>query len=145
MCMKEYHCCLKFRRGDNSTYTFTKRGVVYLVSATPPKRLIGVLWNFTQFLHAHLQDVYYNCVKFHKNSISSLVGVALTRYILYMPTHPFRESISWIISPFIFWTATIFLHTHLQVFTKKGGGGMYLVSATPTKLLIEFLWNFTQL
>jgi hypothetical protein len=34
---------LKFRRGDNSTYTFTKRGVVYLVSATPPKRLIGFL------------------------------------------------------------------------------------------------------
>jgi hypothetical protein len=29
MCMKEYCCCLKFRRGDNSTYTFTKRGVVY--------------------------------------------------------------------------------------------------------------------
>jgi hypothetical protein len=43
MCMKEYRCCLKFRRGDNSSYTFTKRGVVYLVSATPPKRLIGVL------------------------------------------------------------------------------------------------------
>jgi hypothetical protein len=41
-------CCLKFRRGDNSTCTFTKRGIVYLVSATPPKRLIGVLWNFTQ-------------------------------------------------------------------------------------------------
>ena len=36
-------CCLKFRRGDNSTYTFTKRGVVYLVSATSPKRLIGFL------------------------------------------------------------------------------------------------------
>jgi hypothetical protein len=34
----------------------------------------------TVFLHAHLQVVYYNCVKFHKNSISSLVGVALTRY-----------------------------------------------------------------
>jgi hypothetical protein len=33
------------------------------------------------FLHAHLQVVYYNCVKFHKNSISSLVGVALTRYM----------------------------------------------------------------
>jgi hypothetical protein len=31
------------RRGDNSTYTFTKRGVVYLVSATPPKPLIGFL------------------------------------------------------------------------------------------------------
>jgi hypothetical protein len=32
-----------FRRGDNSTYIFTKRGVVYLVSTTPPKWLIGVL------------------------------------------------------------------------------------------------------
>jgi hypothetical protein len=30
MCMKEYRCCLKFRRGDNSSYTFTKRGVMYL-------------------------------------------------------------------------------------------------------------------
>ena len=43
MCMNEYCCCLKFRRGDNSTYTFTKRWVVYLVSATPPKWLIGFL------------------------------------------------------------------------------------------------------
>ena len=25
--------------------------------------------------------MYYNCVKFHKNSISNLVGVALTRYM----------------------------------------------------------------
>jgi hypothetical protein len=63
MCMKEYGCCSKFKRGDNATYTFTKRGA-------------------TVFLHAHLQVVYYNCVKFHKNSISSLVGVALTRYNL---------------------------------------------------------------
>jgi hypothetical protein len=65
MCMKEYRCCLKFRRGDNSTYTFTKRGVVYL-------------W---RPLDAHLQVVYYKCVKFHKNQISSLGGVALTRYM----------------------------------------------------------------
>jgi hypothetical protein len=43
MCMKEYGCCPKFKRGDNSTYTFTKRGVVYLVSAISPKRIIGVL------------------------------------------------------------------------------------------------------
>ena len=56
--------------------------------------------------------MYYNCVKFHKNSISSLVGVALTRY---MPPPPFHESISWIISPFKFWIATIFLHAHPQV------------------------------
>jgi hypothetical protein len=41
MCMKEYGCCPKFKRRDNSTYTFTKRGAVYLVSATPLKPLIG--------------------------------------------------------------------------------------------------------
>jgi hypothetical protein len=65
MCMKEYGCCPKFKRGDNSTYTFTKRGWgMYLVCATPTKLV-----------------VYYNCVKFHKNSISSLVGVAHTRYM----------------------------------------------------------------
>ena len=40
--MEEYRGCLTFRRQDNSTYTFTKRGAVYLVSATPPKRFIGV-------------------------------------------------------------------------------------------------------
>jgi hypothetical protein len=38
-CMKEYGCCPKFNRGDNSTYTFTKRGGggMYLVSTTPTK------------------------------------------------------------------------------------------------------------
>ena len=65
----------------------------------------------TIFLHAHLQAVYYNCVKFHLTPMSRLGGVALTRY---MPP-PFRESISLIIAPFKFWTATIFLHVHLQV------------------------------
>ena len=43
MCMKEYGRYLKFKRRCNSTYTFTKRGVMYLASATPPKRLIGFL------------------------------------------------------------------------------------------------------
>jgi hypothetical protein len=87
MCMKEYRCSLKFRRGDNSTYTFTKRGVVYLVSATPLKRLKVELsppskfWTATIFFHAHLQVVYSKCVKFHKNPISGLGGVALTRYM----------------------------------------------------------------
>jgi hypothetical protein len=33
----------KIRRADNSTYTFPKRGIMYLVSATPPERIIGVL------------------------------------------------------------------------------------------------------
>jgi hypothetical protein len=37
-------------------------------------------WTATIFLHAHLQVVYYNCVKCHKNPISRLGGVALTRY-----------------------------------------------------------------
>jgi hypothetical protein len=57
-------------------------------------------WTATIFLRAHLQVVYYKCVKFHKNPISHL-GFALTRY---MPPPPFCESISWIISPFKFWT-----------------------------------------
>jgi hypothetical protein len=43
MCMNEYGCCPKFKRGDNSTYTFTKRGVMYLISTTPPTPLIGFL------------------------------------------------------------------------------------------------------
>jgi hypothetical protein len=46
--MKEYGCCPKFKRGDNSTYTFIE---------------------------------YYKCVKFHKNPISHLGGVVLTRYM----------------------------------------------------------------
>jgi hypothetical protein len=43
MCMKEYGCCPKFKRRNNSTYTFTKRRGMYLVSATPPKLLIEFL------------------------------------------------------------------------------------------------------
>jgi hypothetical protein len=44
MCMKEYGCCPKFKRRDNSIYTFTKRGGgMYLVSATPTKLLIEFL------------------------------------------------------------------------------------------------------
>jgi hypothetical protein len=46
MGMKEYGCCPKFKRGDNSTYTFTKReggGGMYLVSATTTKLLIEFL------------------------------------------------------------------------------------------------------
>ena len=37
----------------------------------------------TIFLHAHLQAVYYNCVKFHLNPMSRLGGVALTSPSLY--------------------------------------------------------------
>ena len=45
MCMKEYGCCPKFKRGDSSSYTFTKKGggALYLVSTTPTNRLTGVL------------------------------------------------------------------------------------------------------
>jgi hypothetical protein len=38
-------------------------------------------WIATIFLHTHLQVVYYKCVKFHKNPMSRLGGVALTRYM----------------------------------------------------------------
>jgi hypothetical protein len=37
-------------------------------------------WTATIFLHAHLQVVYYKCVKFHKNPMSGIGGVVLTRY-----------------------------------------------------------------
>ena len=40
---------------------------------SPSKFLTGTI-----FLHAHLQAVYYNCVKFHKNPMSRLGGVAFT-------------------------------------------------------------------
>ena len=55
--------------------------------------------------------MYYNCVKFHKNSISSLVGVALTRYMPPLFVKVYVE----LSPPFKFWTATIFLPAHLQV------------------------------
>jgi hypothetical protein len=41
--MEEYGWCPKFKRGDNSTYAFTKRGGMYLVSATPTKLPIEFL------------------------------------------------------------------------------------------------------
>jgi hypothetical protein len=108
-----YYNCVKFHKNPISHL-----GGVALTRYTPPFResiswIISPFkfWTATIFFHAHLQVVFYKCVKFHKKPISRLGGVALTRYM----SPPFRESISWIISPFIFWTATIFLHAHLQV------------------------------
>jgi hypothetical protein len=75
------------------------------------------------FLHAHLQVVYYNCVKFHKNSISSLIGVALTLQMC------MKE----------YGCCPKFKRRDNSTYTLTKRGGMYLVSATPTKLLIEFL------
>jgi hypothetical protein len=46
-------------------------GIVTLIS--PSKFLTGTI-----FLHAHLQAVYYNCVKFHLNPMGCLGGVALS-------------------------------------------------------------------
>jgi hypothetical protein len=43
MYMNEYGCCPKFKRGENSTYTFTKRGGMYPVTETPTKLLIEFL------------------------------------------------------------------------------------------------------
>jgi hypothetical protein len=67
-------------------------------------------WTATIFLHAHLQVVYYKCVKFHKNPISRLGGVTLTRYTIPL----FRESISLIISP------SKLVH-YLQMYMKEYG------------------------
>jgi hypothetical protein len=66
----------------------------------------------TIFLHAHLQAVYYNCVKFHLNPMSRLGGGVLTSP--YLHTERISEyKLKY--PPFQIWTATIFLHSHLQV------------------------------
>ena len=111
-----YYNCAKFHlnpmsrlRGVvlKSPSLHTERISEYKLNYPPPPTKF---WTATTFLHA-LQVVHYNCVKLHKNPISCLGGVALTRY---MPSF-FRESTSWIIYPSKCWTATIFLHAHLQV------------------------------
>jgi hypothetical protein len=75
MYMKKYGRCPKFGRGDKLKSYFIQ-DIVTLTS--PSKFLTGTI-----FLHAHLQAIYYNCVKFHKNPISRLGGVALTNPSLY--------------------------------------------------------------
>jgi hypothetical protein len=48
MCIKEYGCCPKFKRGDNSTYTFTKMMGMYLGqgdSDIPPIHAFGGIMN----------------------------------------------------------------------------------------------------
>jgi hypothetical protein len=62
-------------KGEIIQLILSRKGGMYLVSVTPTKLLIDL----TIFLHAHLQVVYYKCVKFHNNPISGLGGVALTR------------------------------------------------------------------
>jgi hypothetical protein len=53
--MKEYRCCLKFRRGDNSTYTFTLNSMSRLggVALTSPslhtKRISEEKLNYLPF------------------------------------------------------------------------------------------------
>jgi hypothetical protein len=101
MFMKEYGCCPKFKRRDTSTYAFTKKRGMSLVSATLPKRLIRFIWNFTVL---QLCKVSQKSNKPFRRSCAYNVHNA-----------HFCESISWIISPFKSWTATIFLHAYLQV------------------------------
>ena len=80
-------------------------GIVTLTSLS--KFLTGTI-----FLHAYLQAVYYNCAQFHLNPMSRLEGVALT--IPSLHTERISEyKLNYI--PFQFWTATVFLHAHLQV------------------------------
>ena len=80
-----YYNCVKFhlnpmsRLGGvvlTSPSLHTERISEYTLNYSPSK-----FWTPTIFLHAHLQVVYYNCVKFHKNPISCLGRVVLTRYM----------------------------------------------------------------
>jgi hypothetical protein len=98
-------------------------------------------WTATIFVHAHLQVVYYNCVKFHKTPISRLEGVVLTKY-----TTPFswKYKLNYLLFEILYRNGQNLKREIIQLIRSRKGG-MYLVSATPTKLLIEFLWNFTQL
>ena len=82
-----YYNCVKFhlnpinRLGGlvlTSQSLHTERISEYKLNYPPPP---SKCWTATKFLHVHLQVVYYNCVKFHKNRISCLGGVALTRYM----------------------------------------------------------------
>jgi hypothetical protein len=58
--------------------TFTKRGIVYLVSATPPKRLIGVLWNFTQLYYTTCRCAWRNMVAV-QNLKGEIIQLILSR------------------------------------------------------------------
>ena len=58
------------------------------------------IWSYVKETTSHLQN------KLTKNIH---LGVATST------RPPFREIISWIISPFKYWTTTILLHAHLQV------------------------------
>jgi hypothetical protein len=58
--------------------TFTKRGIVYLVSATPPKRLIGVLWIFTQLYYTTCRCAWRNMVAV-QNLKGEIIQLILSR------------------------------------------------------------------
>jgi hypothetical protein len=61
--MKEYGCCPKFKRGDNSTYTFTKRGGgMYLVGGG-----INIFFNFSVSLTSEKEIKFFiNIVSYAK-------------------------------------------------------------------------------
>ena len=80
-----YYNCAKFhlipmsRLGGvalTSPSLHTERISEYQLNYPPSKFLTATI-----LLHAHLQVVYYKCVKCHKNPISRLGGVALARYM----------------------------------------------------------------
>ena len=52
MFMKEYGCCPKFKRGDNSTYTFTKRGGGHVPCKRYSYIVLSCLLNFYETLHS---------------------------------------------------------------------------------------------
>ena len=114
---------------QNSNKPF-RRSCAYKVHGPPFRKSISWIispfkfWTATIFLHAHLQVVYYKCAKFHKNPISRLGGVALTRYMdgwtgwfLYTPQTLFAGGIKrnfdiwcWNQGPSL-WTDTMFIVT----------------------------------
>jgi hypothetical protein len=93
MCMKEYGCCPKFKRGDNSTYTFTKRGTDGQGdSYIPPQTLFaGGITRWQNYIKYILQRVMIKCnghrlkylVLYYKRVIAPILRNIVPRSISY--------------------------------------------------------------
>ena len=84
----EYRYISKLPTKNERIWSYVKETTSHLQNKLswiiPPSKF----WKATIFLHAHLQVLYYICVKFHKNPISRLGGVADGQGDSYIPPPP---------------------------------------------------------
>ena len=106
-----YYKCVKFRRSCAYKVhgrTDRRESISWIIS--PFK-----FWTATIFLHAHLQVVYYKCVKFHKNPISRLGGVCTYILVQCPPYYRYKDYEVELSCLLNFGHQPSFLHAHLQV------------------------------